>query len=150
MNCPDSAETWIDYLDGELAPKEAASLRRHLADCPACGSVLAGLQQADSALGTLANDDAPTSSLLAIQQRIQQELGMAKQREILTLEEAADFLRIEPEELAECLNDLPWFELAGRIRFRRQALLDWVRQRERECTRERLSRSLQRELRTSA
>jgi hypothetical protein len=150
MNCPNAPDIWLDYLDGELRGAENDSLRQHLAECAACQRVVADIQRADTALNTLSHTPPAATSLLEVQQRVRQELGMAKQREILTLEEAADFLRVEPEELAEILDDLPWFELAGRIRFRRQALLDWVRQRERECTRERLSRSLQRELRTSA
>jgi hypothetical protein len=150
MNCPNNPEVWPEYLDGELQPEEAESLRRHLAACPACQRLVAGIQRADAELAGLSHGSLSAVSLLEVQQRIRQDLGMAERREILTLEEAADFLRVEPDELAGLLDDLPWFELAGRIRFRRQSLLDWVRKRERECTRERLGRNLQRELRTSA
>jgi hypothetical protein len=150
MNCPNTPDIWFAYLDGELPSEQEREWRRHLAACPACQRLLDGLRDADRSLSALAAGAPAADALLRVQQHVRQELGMAKQREILTLEEAADFLRVEPDELAEVLDDLPWFELAGRIRFRRQALLDWVRKRERECTRERLSRNLQRELRTSA
>jgi hypothetical protein len=146
MSCTQDPNSLLDFLDGEMAPETA----RHLGECPDCQRLLASLKDCERTLVELGSDTPPADALLRVQRRVRLDLGIAKEREILTLEEAADFLRLEPDELAEVLDDLPWFELAGRIRFRRQALLDWVRARERECARERLSRNLQRELRTSA
>lgn len=36
MECPEVTERLWEYLDGELAAKEAAAVSMHLADCPHC------------------------------------------------------------------------------------------------------------------
>jgi hypothetical protein len=48
---------------------------------------------------------------------------------ILTPHEAAQFLRIDVQTLLANLAELPAFEFAGRVRFSRSALEQWVRQR---------------------
>lgn len=145
MNC--DPHTLLAYLDGQLNPEAEAETIRHLAACAACRQSLAALRRAESGLAGLAADGPAADALARVQSRIRQDLGMTREREILTLAEAADLLRLTSDQLATVLDDLPWFELAGQIRFRRQALLDWVQERERACLRERLGRNLQRELR---
>lgn len=51
--------------------------------------------------------------------------------EVLTLRDAAAFLRISEEELAQILDELPLFELAGQLRIRTERLREWIEQRER-------------------
>lgn len=145
MTC--DPELLLAFLDGELSAEAAAELACHLAACAACRQTLVSLHQSESGLNALAAATPASDSLAQIQRRVRQELGMVREREILTIEEAAGFLRLQPDELATVLDDLPWFELAGQIRFRREALVDWARERERECRRERCCRNLQRELR---
>jgi len=49
-------------------------------------------------------------------------------REILTLEEAADYLRISPHTLRDKIRTrkLPFYKVGGSIRFRRSKLDKWV------------------------
>ena len=54
----------------------------------------------------------------------------------MTLEEVAEFLRISGDELGEIVEELPAFELGGRIRVRRAKLLEWIQQRERDYSRD--------------
>jgi len=48
----------------------------------------------------------------------------------MTLNEVAELLRISPDELGEIAEELPAFELAGRVRVRREKLMEWIAQRE--------------------
>lgn len=48
---------------------------------------------------------------------------------ILTPSEAATMLRVDEQTLRANLAELPAFEFAGRIRFSRRALEEWIRQR---------------------
>lgn len=52
------------YLDGELAPAEAAALKRHLADCRACQAELASLREVRALLGALPPPALPRSFAL--------------------------------------------------------------------------------------
>jgi predicted anti-sigma-YlaC factor YlaD len=136
-NCPITPARLLRYLDGTLSLRDAATATRHLADCPTCRRRLDDMRRTEASLVELAGQPVPAETQL----RVQERFGPAQEREILTIEEAADLLRLDSDQMAEALNDLPWFELAGQIRFRRQTLFDWIRERERECTRERLRHS---------
>jgi anti-sigma factor RsiW len=50
MNCPQARALLPALVYGDLPPDEAAALRRHLADCPACQGESAGLAQIRRAL----------------------------------------------------------------------------------------------------
>jgi excisionase family DNA binding protein len=54
--------------------------------------------------------------------------GAASAREILTLEEAADYLRWSPHTLREKmrLQQIPYYRVKGSIRFRRSKLDSWL------------------------
>jgi hypothetical protein len=136
-NCPITPARLLRYLDGTLSRRETATVAQHLAECPACRRRLDNMRQAETELAELAGQPVPAETQLRVQERI----GLTQNRDILTIEEAADLLRLNSDQMAEALDDLPWFELAGQIRFRRQTLFDWIRERERECTRERLRHS---------
>lgn len=140
-NCPATPARLLRYLDGTLSLRDTAAVAQHLAECPACRRRLDGMRRAETDLAEMAGQPLPADTQLRVQERIGREFGLAPSRDILTIEEAADFLRLDSGQMAEALDDLPWFELAGQIRFRRQTLLDWIRERERECTRERLRHS---------
>jgi len=51
--------------------------------------------------------------------------------EVMTPDELAGFLRVAPEELDEVIADIPGFEVAGRLRFRRERVEAWMAERER-------------------
>jgi len=53
----------------------------------------------------------------------------------MTLSEVAEFLRIGPEEMNDIIGTLPAFEIAGRLRVRREKLMEWVQEKERGYTR---------------
>lgn len=56
--------------------------------------------------------------------------AMALSEEVLTLEEAAAYLRVSPEEVDELATrcDLPARKIGDQWRFHRAALADWLRQ----------------------
>ena len=49
-------------------------------------------------------------------------------REVLTLEEAANYLRLSPHTLREKtrLRQIPFYKMGGSIRFRRSKLNSWI------------------------
>lgn len=50
--------------------------------------------------------------------------------EIMTLAEVASFLRLSEKEMAEVAEELPAFELAGKVLVRRERLMTWISERE--------------------
>ena len=75
-------------------------------------------------------------AVLAARRAVSRVLRRPHTPEVMTLDEVAAFLRVGPDELAEVVELLPAFELAGRIRVRRARLIEWIEQRERDYTRQ--------------
>ena len=54
----------------------------------------------------------------------------APPKPIMTLPEIADYLRMKPEIIEEHLGDIPCFEFGGKLLFRKEAVDEWIRNRE--------------------
>ncbi len=141
MNGSITCETCRDRLsplmDGELESGELRSVREHLKTCPDCCRELALLTCTEAEAAQVANlapsDDLweriECSSILAHTTE-----RAAPSSEILTLNEAALYLRLSTEELTEALDRLPYFRIAGQIRFRRRSLEAWIEAQEQNAT----------------
>ena len=55
--CEEVRSTFSDYLDGELAPAEAARLEAHVGICPRCRQALTNLRVTLGGLGRVAQGD---------------------------------------------------------------------------------------------
>ena len=93
------------------------------------------LAAVDALLTAAAPYQPPAAAVLAARRAIAAEIRQADLAEVMTLEEVAAFLRIDPDDLGEILAELPAFELAGRVRVRRERLIEWIRRRERDYAR---------------
>lgn len=137
MNCEITYEQLGALAIGELDAKQAAEIREHLAQCEHCRNRMAALNRIDEILMTLRPFHPPASTVLATRRALAPEIRPAPASEIMTLEEASHFLRITADQLGEIVEELPAFELAGQIRVRRDRLLEWIQQRERDYNRQR-------------
>jgi len=109
-----------------------AEVTDHLDRCDRCRRLLKAIGAADRLLEALPPLRPGTDTVLATRRSLSAVTRGTGVPEILTLEEVAAFLRIEPEQLGEIVEELPAFELAGQIRVRRARLIEWVAQRERD------------------
>ena len=137
MNCEITYEQLAAMVIGELDAKQAADICEHIAQCEHCRNRLAALNRIDEILITLRPLRPSASTVLATRRALAPEIRPAPASEIMTLEDMAEFLRITPEQLGEIVEELPAFELAGQIRVRRDRLLEWIQQRERDYNRQR-------------
>jgi hypothetical protein len=58
------------------------------------------------------------------------EPGKESMPEIMTPDEVIRYLRISEEQLADHIEEIHCFELAGQLRFRKAAVDEWIRDRE--------------------
>ena len=123
MNCAQARSLFDAKLDGD----RPRGLAGHLGTCRACAAELRRLRRAMATLRA--------SSLVppvpGARERLLREIGDAPAAEIFDLETLADFLRIPPRELEPFLDEIPAFEIAGRLRFRRSSVERWIEERER-------------------
>ncbi|MBN2384069.1 zf-HC2 domain-containing protein [bacterium] len=127
------------YLDDELDQTARTEFERHLNVCPDCQAYLEAynhlLQTLDQcARGVTLPDDVD----LKIRHEILRELGQSQHpSQIMDIEELARFLAMPVPEIVKLLDQLPSFELGGRIRFRRDRIIAWLEERERKMSWER-------------
>lgn len=126
MICPFTDEQLAAWSSGAAEPP--GEWAGHVADCPTCQTRLAALDQLDHLLRQAITRPVPAAVAGRVRAALQ---GQWESAEILTLEEAAAFLRLSSAQLDEIADELPAFELAGQIRVRKTKLLEWIEARER-------------------
>jgi len=130
MACDEKYDELASFAAGEADAERARLLGEHAARCQQCSSRLEALRRADAGLRMLRRTEPSARALLDTRRRLSQEIRGGEIPEIMTLDDVAEFLRIGPEEIEEVVEELPAFELAGRIRVRRERLIEWIEQRE--------------------
>jgi len=146
MACGVTYEELARLSAGDLEAARAREVKEHVAGCDTCRRRLDALARADAALAALPRVEPPAEALLAARRLLSREVRGGGGQEIMTLEEAAAFLRISLDELAEIVLVLPAFELAGQLRIRRSRLIEWVEARERAFSRSRAQSEVARAL----
>jgi anti-sigma factor RsiW len=63
LSCEETLDLLEPYLDGDLPPREADPVRRHLAGCPACAAELALAERIQRELRVLPQPDCPPAIL---------------------------------------------------------------------------------------
>lgn len=144
MQCSVSCEELSRLAAGELEAGRARELYEHLEECRRCRERVEALRELDASLRTLRRREPPARAVLSARRALARELRGGGEPDIMTLEEAAEFLRIPLDDLEQVLGGLPAFELAGHIRVRRDRLIEWIEQRELIYTRRNIESSLAR------
>ncbi len=135
MDCDVTYEELAALLSGDLGEARQAELRRHADGCPRCRDRLDALRRSDAALAGVPRVTPPGRVLLAARRALADVTRGASAPEVMTLAEVVAFLRLTPHQLGQVVDELPAFELAGQIRVRRERLVEWIQQRERDYTR---------------
>ncbi len=156
MECNNVREELVAYIDDELSSMGKHTIEAHLADCKECAAEhdklkatiesthrMEALQPAQNWWETLQERlYAPDSDLVAaihalreaimrLESRVDGGGGrLAPVKEIITLEEVAAYLQIEPDVVWKLLNDIPHFEVGAELRFKKSSVDEWIRMKE--------------------
>jgi transcriptional regulator with XRE-family HTH domain len=138
------------FAAGDIDAERRAETEAHVSACGECRGRLAALRELDAALGGLRRAEPSARAVLEARRALSREVRGTGTPEVMTLDEVAEFLRISPDELDEIAGYLPAFEIAGRIRVRRERLIEWIEDRElvhrRNMIASSVSRTLSREV----
>lgn len=138
MNCDIDYEVLAAFAAGDLPEARAEELRNHLAGCGVCAERLATLRRLDVGLHALGRFEPPADAVLRARRAAASAIGQRSLPEVMTPEEVAQFLRVDRDEVGDVLAEVPAFEIAGKVRVRRDRLLAWVAERERAFARQTL------------
>jgi hypothetical protein len=137
MTCDECREWLPEAAAGELgrdAPVDA--VRAHLQACAECrrrveafGALLSGLRGLPAA-------KPGTRAVLAVTEHLHRRAASASARRtefgpVLDLDDLAEYLRVDRDSLDDYLDEIPSFEIGGRLRFRRESVETWIASRER-------------------
>jgi anti-sigma factor RsiW len=136
VSCDVTYEELAAFVTGDLPEERQRELGAHLPACGRCRRRVAALRQADAALGALRPPQPSPDALLAARRAVSRQTRPTEPGEVMTLDDVAEFLRIEPDDLADVIDELPAFEVAGKVRVRRTRLVEWIRTRERDYARD--------------
>ncbi len=134
MNCEKCQELLSEYQEGELDKKLSGEIEKHLKGCKRCRQELNSLQKINVLTKKLPRYAPNNEVIRNIKTSIYQESKATRRREfgpVLDMEELTEFLRVSKETLEEYLNEIPCFELGGKILFRRKSIEEWIEERER-------------------
>ncbi len=116
-----------DYLDGQLSKPDKDSFTAHLAECDACREQVRVSEKVRELFNqhpqTGLSDDADLRVRMALRR---EQYGKEPAKDVMNLEETAAWLGVTPGALAERLDEIPAFEIGGRIRFSRKRLEKWI------------------------
>ena len=139
MTCLECQQLLSPYQKGELDADEAGAVGSHVSDCHTCADRVAALRQLDDLLRAIPTPAPPMSALMAVRERVH---SGPEGGEIMDADQVAAFLKLTREQILDSLDELPCFEVAGQIRFRRTALMRWIEEREADRRREALRAEL--------
>lgn len=104
----------------------------HRSSCASCACEEHEALQIRSALGEGPGEETPGTELMdRVWTRLVDQPPEA-QSDLMTLEELARWLQVPVDDVYAHLDQLPAFEFAGRVRFRRSAIESWIEERERQ------------------
>jgi len=135
MKCEITYDELALFDAEEVAGERADELKGHVASCPECRRRLDDIREADSLVKGLRRHGPSPEALLETRRALSREVRGRGDPEIMTLEEAAGFLRVSATELDVEDWGLPVFEIGGRLRVRRTRLIEWIENRERAFVR---------------
>lgn len=133
MRCDEIRARFDAELDGSLAGAGRRDLQRHLRGCGACREELRRLRAALDLLRTTSRV-APAPALAQwVAEAVRREAHEAPPaaHEVFDIEELAAYLRVEVGDIHRSLDELPYFEVAGKLRFRRASIDRWIEAKER-------------------
>ena len=152
MKCNDIREELVAYIDHELSSMGVHAIEAHLAGCKECTTEyeklkvtiesthrVETLQPAQNWWETLQERlYAPDSDLVSaiqasrgsiahLESRLEgNSIPLTPAKEIMTLEELATYLQIEPDMVCKLINEIPHFAVDDEMRFKKTCIDEWI------------------------
>lgn len=131
MNCGCEVEVLCRFLADELDAAGRQSVQTHLEQCVDCARMLEALRATDRCLKQIGRVEPDAATLLDVRRAMARERQHRNGDSLMTMDEVANFLHLDPDELERVASRIPAFEFAGNVLVRRSQLMEWIRQRER-------------------
>lgn len=120
----------MDYLYGEASTAERQRIESHINACRACRNTMAKLRQTVKMLKNCPDIPATQPDVPFDQPDILPKTDYPDDDALMTPDDLARFLRVPLQAIFDLLHDIPYINLGGRLRFRRESVQRWLKMRE--------------------
>lgn len=127
MNCQTFQEHLSEYLTGEL--RGVAVHEAHLKQCDECQEALRQFQRFTDLMDELSPPRLPESDRIEILSQVLTPAAVHHAPEIMDAAELCRYLGVTEEQLEREMENLPAFEFAGQLKFRKSDLDEWIQTR---------------------
>ncbi|MBU4198908.1 MAG: helix-turn-helix domain-containing protein [Verrucomicrobia bacterium] len=133
MNCRECSEHLSEYSDHEPAESEARAIKVHLDACEDCRNQLRLMEHMAAATRDLPRHEPSAACLLRISEAIHRRAALPLRTEfgpVLNFDELAEYLRVDRETIGQYLDEIPSFEMGGKLLFRKKSVEAWIESKE--------------------
>ena len=133
MKCNQCVKMLADHLDQDLQGAADKDVLAHLAACAQCRAEKEILERIESAARALPRVAPGSECVIELRDRIRRlEPGFRRVEfgPVMDMDELAAFLRVDLDVVGQYLDEMPSFELGGKLLFRRKSDEDWIAGRE--------------------
>lgn len=135
MNCEEFRSAMSEVMEGDLEAAEMEAARGHEARCQACSSEMRRFRAVVRAVEDLPDPVPEDTVRFEILDGLTPTPAPEMVPEIMDVDELRKYLGVTEKELEEEIENLPAFEFAGRLRFKKEHIDRWIEERERERAR---------------
>jgi hypothetical protein len=124
-----------EILEGDLEADEMEAAREHEAGCPRCSAEMRRFRAMVRAVEELPDPIPEDTIRFEILDGLTPRPEARLVPEIMDVEDLREYLGVTEEELEEEIGNLPAFEFAGRLKFKKAHIDRWIEEKERERAR---------------
>ena len=112
-----------DYIDGNLNTNDNKIFETHLKKCSKCHNYVEKYREIQTFITQKKAVCIPDDADMRIRMSLRTEINEnTSDKNVLDIEDVAQLLNITVSDVVDMLDELPAFEISGRIRFRRQSI----------------------------
>jgi hypothetical protein len=133
MKCEQYRDRISEYIDRDMPEHERKDMQRHIEKCDDCRNELRNMDTLSSVVDALPRYEPGTKTILDITSAIHAPFGKPPRTgfgPVLDIHELAEFLRVTTGTIEQYLDEIPCFELGGKLLFSRRSIEDWIERRE--------------------
>ena len=150
MNCNDFLKIISEFEKSELPDELHEEAIKHTDGCQKCKNELKKFRETMSLCKDSMDAELSLSATLKMSSSISKLLNKGKEPvfgPILNIDDLSNYLRVRGDVIETYLNEIPCFELGGKILFRKEKVDEWIGKREEKFAFELLSSEIERDFR---
>jgi hypothetical protein len=134
MTCAECRDLLSAFEARELPEPQERQIQQHADGCAECSRLFRTMRAATQIVEALEDPPPPQRVTLQVMTApaLLPDADSSDAPEIMTPQDLASFLRLSPDDLEEVIALIPGFEIAGRVRFRKERVLEWIEAREKQ------------------